>query len=68
MNKRTERTETLTIDECAERLGIGRNTAYDLAAQGVIPVLRLGRRMVVPRVALERLLSEAGTRPAVPVT
>jgi excisionase family DNA binding protein len=58
---------TVTIEEAAKLLGIGRNTAYELARQDrlPVPVIRLGRRIVVPRAALERLLAEAG-RPAQP--
>ena len=38
-------------------LGLGRNATYDDIARGEIPVLRFGRRIVVPKKALERLLS-----------
>jgi excisionase family DNA binding protein len=50
---------TLTIEEVAAALGIDRSTAYDLAARDglPVPVLRLGRRMVVGRAALERVLA-----------
>ena len=48
---------TLTIEEAARALGVGRNAAYDAARRGILPVIRLGRRLVVPRVALERLLA-----------
>ena len=51
---------TVTVEEAARILGIGRQTAYDLVNQGTIPSLRLGRRLVVPKVGLERMLSEAG--------
>lgn len=53
---------TLNISECAKILGISRGSAYELAAQGKLPVIRLGpRRMVVPIAALEKMLAEAGT-------
>ena len=51
---------TMNIRAAARVLGIGRQTAYELARQGKIPVLRLGKRLVVPKVALERMLAEAG--------
>jgi Helix-turn-helix domain len=38
------------------QLGIGRNTAYEAARLGQIPVIRVGKRLVVPVAALERLL------------
>lgn len=46
----------LTVTEVAAALGISRAHAYELVAQGELPSLRLGRRIVVPRQALERLL------------
>lgn len=48
---------TLTIEQAARYLGIGRGLAYQLARQGEIPTLRLGRRLVVPKPALERMLN-----------
>ena len=39
---------TMKVEEAARILGIGRQTAYDLAARGELPgALRLGRRWVV---------------------
>ncbi len=48
--------ETLTVEEAAQVLGIGRSCAYEAARQGQIPVVRVGRRFVVPRAALEEFL------------
>ena len=39
---------TLTVEQTAKLLGIGRSTAYELVRSGDIPSLRLGRRIVVP--------------------
>lgn len=50
---------TLTVDEAARLLGISRAFAYELVARNELPSLRLGRRVVIPRKALERLV-EAG--------
>jgi excisionase family DNA binding protein len=47
---------TLTVPEVAARLGLSRNGAYDAVAAGHIPSIRIGRRLLVPRAALERLL------------
>jgi excisionase family DNA binding protein len=52
---------TISVEEAAERLGIGRGLAYDLARSGKLPVLRLGRRLRVPLGALQRMLDQAGT-------
>ena len=49
--------QTLTIEEAAKLLGIGRQLAYDRAKTGEIPVIKIGRRLLVPRAALERLLA-----------
>ncbi len=45
-----------TIEEAARLLGIGRSSAYDAARRGEIPTIRIGRRLLVPKIALERLL------------
>lgn len=47
---------TMNVTECAKRLGIGRNSAYEAVKRGEIPVIRVGKRLLVPRAALERLL------------
>ena len=48
----------LTIAEAAELLGISRAFAYELAAQGGLPTIRLGRRRLVPRRALLAMVGE----------
>jgi excisionase family DNA binding protein len=49
---------TWTVTEAAQLLGISRATAYEAAHRGELPVRVIGRRMLVPRAALLRLLSE----------
>jgi len=49
---------TLTVEETAKILGIGRQLAYDRIKTGEIPVIKIGRRLLVPRRALEELLEE----------
>ncbi len=51
--------ETLKIEEAARILGIGRQKAYELARSGELTVLRFGKRMVVPKIALQRLIERA---------
>lgn len=46
----------LSVEEAGALLGISRDLAYDLVACGTIPSVRLGRRLVVPRRALEAAL------------
>ena len=47
-----------SVDHAAEVLGIGRNSAYQAVRRGEIPAIRIGRRLVVPVDALERLLQQ----------
>jgi excisionase family DNA binding protein len=49
---------TYTLAEAAQQLGISRWLAYEAAHRGELPVCRIGRRMLVPRAALLRLLDE----------
>jgi excisionase family DNA binding protein len=49
---------TWTVTEAAGLLGISRASAYEAAHRGELPVRVIGRRMLVPRVALLRLLGE----------
>lgn len=52
-----EEQPTVTIEVAAKALGIGRNAAYEAAAAGLIPCIRISpRRLVVPTAALRRLL------------
>jgi excisionase family DNA binding protein len=43
---------TLTVEQTAKLLGLGRTAAYDAARRGELPTRRLGRRLVVPVPAL----------------
>lgn len=47
----------LTVKEAAKALRISRNNAYALANEGKLPVVRLGRRLLVPRKGLDDLLA-----------
>ncbi len=49
-------TQTITVEEAGRRLGVSRNTAYEAARDGTIPTIKLGRRLVVPVIAFEKLL------------
>ena len=48
---------TLTVEEAARLLGVGRNQGYEAVRAGTIPSLRIGRRLLVPKAALDRLLA-----------
>ena len=52
----------LTVNEVAKLLGLSRASAYQGVARGEIPSIRVGRRILVPRQALERML-EGDSKP-----
>lgn len=47
---------TLTVEEAAELLGVGRTSAYEGVRSGEIPAIRVGRRWLVPRAAFMKFL------------
>ena len=50
---------TLSVEEAAEVLGISRALAYDAVHRGEIPHIKIGRRLLVPKAALDHLLEVA---------
>jgi len=55
--------KTLSVPEAGKRyFDLGKNASYEAARRGELPVLRFGRKLRVPVVALERLLNEARPR------
>lgn len=58
---RAEDRPTVTLwPETGQWLGLSRSATYESAARGEIPVLKFGRRSVVPTAALRRLLGMDG--------
>jgi excisionase family DNA binding protein len=55
----TQERLTLTVEEAAATLGISRAFAYEAVRRGEIPSIKIGRRVLVPRAALARLLDGA---------
>ena len=53
----------LTIAEAGKLLSLSRGSAYEAARRGDIPTIRIGRRLLVPRAALERMLAECESKP-----
>jgi excisionase family DNA binding protein len=51
-----EEQPTMSVEEAAEALGIGRSAAYECVHRGEVPSIRLGRRLRVPTAALRVLL------------
>ena len=46
----------LTIEEAAETTGVGRNTMRKLIDWGKLPVLKVGRKTIIRKDALERFM------------
>ena len=55
--------EVLTAEESAKFLRIGRSLFFDLVRDGRIRVLRLGRRTLVTREELDRVMREGTSAP-----
>ncbi|MFC1935590.1 helix-turn-helix domain-containing protein [Chloroflexota bacterium] len=57
--------QTVSVEVACRLLGISRGLGYALVNRGEFPVtvLRLGRRLIVPKAALERLLQGEGPQP-----
>ena len=49
--------KTLTVAEAMAVLGISRTLAYRLIKDGKLPVIRLGKRVLIPVSALEKILT-----------
>jgi excisionase family DNA binding protein len=50
---------TLTIPETCEALGIGETMLRQIIRAGRLPILKIGRRVLIPRQAVEQLVAEA---------
>lgn len=49
--------KTYTVREAAEILGISNNSAYEGVKSGEIPSVRVGKRILIPKAALDNMLS-----------
>ena len=47
---------TYNVTEAAKLLGLSKNSAYQACLKGEIPHLKIGKRILIPRIQLERLL------------
>ena len=50
-----------TVEEAAKLLGISRPTAFQGVERGEIPHIRVGRRILIPKASLDRMLASAGS-------
>lgn len=56
----------LSVTEAAQTLGISRNLTYELVAQGRLPHIRFGRRVLIPRDGLEQWIAREAGLPRLP--
>jgi excisionase family DNA binding protein len=54
--------KTITVPEAARALGICRNKGYEAAKSGQIPTIKIGKRLLVPKAALDRMLAGDGPK------
>lgn len=57
----------LSVGECAKLLRISRGSAYQACLTNEIPHIKIGRRILIPRRSIEKMLegnSQAGTIPS----
>jgi excisionase family DNA binding protein len=55
---------TMSVPAAGKLLGIGKSLAYEAAARGDIPTIRIGRLLRVPIRAVEQMLDAAGRKSA----
>jgi excisionase family DNA binding protein len=48
--------DVLTVEEVAKVLRLGRSAAYEAVRRGEIPSLRIGRRLIIPKLGVEKML------------
>ena len=48
-----------SVDELAKEIGLGRQSTYEALRNGLIPCIRIGKRFVIPRVAISAWLKTA---------
>jgi len=48
----------ITVPEAAALLGLSRNFGYELVRRRQLPVIRFGKRLLIPRAALEKMLEK----------
>lgn len=65
MGKDEEIKDSLVLNvwpDVGKALNLSKPTVYSLVNQGVIPSIRFGRRVVVPKKALDELLASANRK------
>ena len=62
-----EQKATISVREASRLLGTGLNQTYEACRQGTIPTIKVGKRILIPRPAFERLLAGEPCRPTGPL-
>ena len=58
----TSEEKTISVPEAGRRyFGLCRGASYEAAHRGELPVIKIGKRLLVPTIALERLLKGEAT-------
>ena len=54
---------TISVEEAGQLLGLSRASSYQAAATGELPTIRIGRRLLVSKAAIRKLLGEDQAEP-----
>jgi excisionase family DNA binding protein len=49
---------TYSVEEACLLLGLSRNTTYEAIRRGELRAIRIGRRLLVPRASIDRILRD----------
>jgi len=52
--------KTYNVEEAARLLGVGRNQGYEAALAKQIPTIKIGKRILIPKAAFDRMLNGEG--------
>ncbi len=61
MSEQNEKSLVFSVSEAARLLGVSKNTVYEATRTGQIPSIKWGKRILIPKVALMKMLEEAGS-------
>ncbi|MFC2122746.1 helix-turn-helix domain-containing protein [Bacteroidota bacterium] len=61
MQNETE-SAVMSVNECAKILHLSRGSAYQGVLTGEIPHIKIGRRILIPRVAIQKLLESVAKK------
>ena len=57
-----DKRRTRSPEEAAAILGVARSTVYEAVRNGTLQADRVGRRIIIPSVVIERMVSDKGKR------